>query len=286
MIATPLGDRRAVRLALAAAMLLLHAGGLAAQDPAGAAPEVSADTAAARVSAPTAPRNRATLAYERSQFADGVAPWSFAYLQLARRGSRGTLVGRVNYARRFALDGMQAEVDAYPKLREGTYAYLNAGFASTAVFPDVRLGGELYTSLPRAMEISAGARWMDFDSGSVVIYTGSVGKYVRNYWISLRPFVTPREGDLSASANLSIRRYLTDPEQYVTLLLGAGTQPDERFVPGAVTRLRSARALLDGRAGAVGPLALRWSLGYERIELPTARQRDRFSAGLGVERSF
>jgi len=70
-------------------------------------------------------------------------------------------------------------------------------------------------------------RTLFFSSSDVTIYTATLGKYIGNYWISLRSFVTPGSDGTSASGFLQMRRYFSDPENYIGLRLGYGVSPDD-----------------------------------------------------------
>ena len=130
-------------------------------------------------------------------------------------------------AKRFGDTGFQYEIDAYPKISENNYGYLNYGFSQSSVFPDHRFGAEIFHSFPKAFEGSLGIRTLFFGSSDVTIYTGSVGKYISNYWISLRSYVTPGTTGTSVSGQLQMRRYFSDPENYIGLRLGYGVSPDD-----------------------------------------------------------
>jgi YaiO family outer membrane protein len=176
-------------------------------------------------------KNRLTLNYSYDYFANAAYqkdPWQLLYLQYARKTSFGTVIGRVNYAKRFGSTAVQFEADAYPKVSENDYLYLNFGYSDASIFPGQRGGFEWNRSFPNAFEGSLGGRLLHFQNSWVAIYTGSIGKYLGNYWFSLRPFVTPGSGGTSVSTYLIVRRYFSDPENYVGVRLGVGTSPDER----------------------------------------------------------
>ncbi|NOU60674.1 YaiO family outer membrane beta-barrel protein [Marinifilum caeruleilacunae] len=168
-----------------------------------------------------------------------VRRWHVTSVQLQRRNSWGSLTGKVNFGD-LVKDGealwsneisKQFEIDAYPRVSATNYLYLNYGYSADDLFPEHRAGAEFYQKLPAKFEVSAGARFLRFDGSSghknVYIYTGSVGKYYRNYWFSLRGYFTPKDSDVSRSVFLITRRYLRDAKQYIGLELGTGTSPDE-----------------------------------------------------------
>jgi len=148
-------------------------------------------------------------------------------LSYGRKTKFGKVIARVNMANRFGDTGFQYEMDAYPKISENNYGYLNYGFSQSSVFPKNRMGLEWYHSFPKAFEGSLGMRMLYFSSSNVDIYTAYLGKYVGNYWISLRSFVTPGTTGTSVSGLFLMRRYFSDPENYIGLRLGYGVSPDD-----------------------------------------------------------
>ncbi len=155
-------------------------------------------------------------------------PWHMAALSYGRKTKIGTVIGRVNWAERFGINGFQYEMDAYPSISENNYLYLNAGYSDISIFPKVRAGAEWYHSFPKAFEGSLGMRALYFTNSETYMFTGTVGKYVGNYWVSLRGYVTPGTSGNSVSGAIQARRYFTDPENYIGLKLGYGISPDDR----------------------------------------------------------
>ena len=174
-------------------------------------------------------KNRIKLNYTIDQFDKSFNrdPWQVVALSYGRKTKLGSVIARVNMAKRFGDIGFQYEIDAYPKISENNYGYLNYGFSQSSVFPDHRFGAEIFHSFPKAFEGSLGMRTLFFGSSDVTIFTGSVGKYISNYWISLRSYVTPGTTGTSVSGQLQMRRYFSDPENYLGLRLGYGVSPDD-----------------------------------------------------------
>lgn len=168
-----------------------------------------------------------TTAYTYDTFEDVFDDNHKAYIQLSRRTGYGSVIGRINYQRRFDTDGLQAEVDFYPSISEGWYGYVSAGYSSSSLFPEFRTGAELFKSLPGSFEMSAGFRYLSFSS-DVWIYTGTVSKYQGNWLFTLRPYITPNSVGVSRSLSLLARRYLAGPGNYITLRGGFGFYPEER----------------------------------------------------------
>lgn len=141
----------------------------------------------------------------------------------------GKIVPRINYSNRFGIDGIQYEIDLYPRFSKSVYAYLNYGFSQSEIYPEHRVGGDLYVNLPKGVETSLGLRYLSFTNSDVTIITGSAGFYKGNYYFSLRPYLTPRKNNtLGISGVLTARRYLKDANNYIGLNAGMGFMPEFR----------------------------------------------------------
>jgi YaiO family outer membrane protein len=133
----------------------------------------------------------------------------------------------LNYANRFKTNGIQYELDAYPRISHTFYTYLNVGYSNdVGVFPGYRAGFSLYANLPKSFEADAGFRYLYFSSNTW-IYTGSIGKYFKNYWFNLRSYLIPGSNKLSHSHNLAVRYYYGGIDDYFTLVVGTGISADD-----------------------------------------------------------
>lgn len=172
------------------------------------------------------------------------------YLEYHRLTNYGPIIGRLNVDHRFETTGYQFELDAYPRIYSKWYAYMNAGYSSsTTLFPKFRAGLELYRELPYAFETSIGARYLRFDQDEVFILTGSLSKYWRAWFFSARPFITPKDGDLSAAFNFIARRYFGDPNTHASLIGGFGFSPDERRLLDGTLEERLSQSYYFGLTG-------------------------------------
>lgn len=154
-------------------------------------------------------------------------PMVYASLYYSKKTKYGTIIPRINYSNRFETNGMQYEVDAYPKFSKKLNAYVNYGFSKSSIYPNHRAGAELYINLPKAKEASLGVRYLDFDESNVLVYTGSFGLYSGNYYFSLRPYVTPSDNNTyNISGNLLIRKYFRDKYNYLGANLSYGYASD------------------------------------------------------------
>ena len=231
------------------------------------------------------PLSRASFSYTRDQFNRGYEPWQMFSASLSRSFSFGSLVGRVNRASRFDEYGIQFEIDAYPRLREGTYLYLNYGVSGASVFPRYRAGGEIYQSFGGGWEGSLGLRHLQFSKAVVTYYTATLGKYLGNWYFLGRWNYLPDEYGTSNSGSLQIRRYFGD-ESYVAASFGAGRSVDYRDSTNDTVVLASRRASLDWHQQISGLWYGNLGLGHALEETRPDVFRDQFSVNVGVEKRF
>ncbi len=250
------------------------------------APGADAQDVAAPPPLAAAPRYSLGLEYSYQNFRGDIDPWHTAAITAGRRAAFGSLLARLNVARRFGETGTQVELDAYPRLWSGTYAYLNVGRSTSPIFPGWRSGAELFSSLPDAFEASLGYRQLRFGGAPVTLFTGSVGKYTGNYWLSLRPYVRSRSTGTSASASLTVRRYGEDADNYLGARVGFGSTPSDQLAPDQVDRTSSFGASVQGSRSVVRELIGTWTLGYDREEIAPGRTRRSLAGSGGLKYLF
>ncbi|MFQ5700804.1 MAG: YaiO family outer membrane beta-barrel protein [Acidobacteriota bacterium] len=240
------------------------------------------------------PRNKIGLDLSYSSLSDDPggdpAPWRRATLEYTRRFDFGSVIWRVAEADQFHREGTLYEVDAYPRLGKGRYAYLNAGHGTDDFLPDWRYGAEYFQNLPKKLTFSVGFRRLEFESTSITLYTGSFGLYRGDYFVWVRPFVSNKDIGTSVSGTLSVRRYLGDADSYATLSLGGGSAP-ETDPAGASTqetdlvRLDTRRASLELQKKFRKKWILSGEVRYRFEEFPNF-DRNRWTFRTGIERLF
>lgn len=152
-------------------------------------------------------------------------PMEYYLVKYVRETKFGSIHSKLNFSRRFQSNGAQFEVDMYPRIARGLYAYVNFGFSNSFLYPDIRYGAELHKSLPKSFEASLGFRALKY-STTTTIYTGSIGWYTGNDYWSFRMYVTPGEPAASKSGTLTYRKYRSDANNYLTAEVGMGFSPD------------------------------------------------------------
>ena len=137
-------------------------------------------------------------------------------VEYQRQTKYGKVLPRITYAQRFNITGAQFEIDAYPIVSKTFHGYVNYGFSNATIFPNHRGGMELYAELPKALEVSLGARHVRFDDINATIFTGSFGMYRGNFYWSARPFVAARsDGQMGLAGNILVRKYGRDGNNFI-----------------------------------------------------------------------
>lgn len=155
----------------------------------------------------------------------------YSALSYSRQTKFGSISTSFNYSNRFQTDNYQLEIDMYPRIIKGLYAYVSGGFSNSPLNPTQRYGFELFKSLPKSFEASLGFRWLKF-STETTIYTGSLGWYTGNSYWAFRTYVTPGDPGTSKSGTLVYRKYRSDADNYFTVEAGFGASPAlDRFIP-------------------------------------------------------
>lgn len=154
--------------------------------------------------------------------------WHQGSLEYKTQDSRGALIGRFSYARRFASQGWQGEVEAYPRLSKKMYAYTGIGYSgSSPVFPKWRGGVSLFVNLPHAWELEGGVRYLRFGQ-DIWMGTAGLGKYAGNYFLQARSFLSLNNTQgIDQSYFVSARYYLPSGTDFVWVQAGTGVSPDE-----------------------------------------------------------
>lgn len=139
-------------------------------------------------------------------------------IEYQRQTKYGKILPRITYAQRFNSIGTQFELDGYPTISKTFHGYFNFGYSNSVIFPKHRVGMELYAELPKAFEVSLGARHVSFNNTNASILTGSLGMYRGNYYVSARPYVSARnDGQIGWAGTIMARKYGRDGNNFIGL---------------------------------------------------------------------
>ncbi len=234
-------------------------------------------------------RLRSTLAvggtYDYDTFQGEIDPWhTWSVYGRTRTKLTGSLIARVTQSVRFDSFGTLFELDAYPSIGENGYGYINIGGSKGGFFPKFRFGASYFHNLKGGWELEAGYRYLGFTEVTH-IYTGSVGKYIGNWWFNFRPNFIPGDQGVSTSGQFTARYYFKSAEDFFSLQLGTGVSPDEETRDQSQL-LNSYRARL-GYQQLVSPRFMIFAYtGYSRDELSADNFRNNINLSLGLEYRF
>ena len=153
----------------------------------------------------------------------------YTSLEYQRRTKYGKIIPRLNYSNRFGEDAFQYDLDLYPSISNTFYAYANYGYSDSELYPNHKGALELYANLPKAMETSLGARYLDFRTVQATLLTASVGLYRGNYYMNIRPYLSIVGGrGPVGSGSMTVRKYLTNNFNYLGLTASFGYSPELR----------------------------------------------------------
>jgi len=155
-------------------------------------------------------------------------PWHYTSIDYTRNTSLGSITGRLMYSNRFKTDGLQGEVEAYPSISKGIYAYVGAGYSQSDIFPRFRAGLSLYYTLPKSFDAETGFRYLDFNPNKTYIFVLALGKYTGNFYFNLKSYLSPDVDIFSHSYTFSARYYFSDRYNFIGAQLGTGISPDDR----------------------------------------------------------
>ena len=180
---------------------------------------------------------------------------------------------------------VQFNLDAYLTLGRLNYALLAVGFSPDGkqnYFPGQRAAAEIWQVLPKGFALSAGLRYYYWDQ-SFTFLTFSAEKYAGNYWFSLRNYLFFKDYGVSGSYYLSIRRYLASSSDYLTLVLGYGTAPDEPIdVVSDLERLNAVSGRLELSKKITPDIRLISQVGYAYEEYDEEAYRHRLDFRIGA----
>ena len=174
-------------------------------------------------------KNMLSVANRLEAFDQYYDPMVYTSLEYQRSTNFGKVVPRVRYSNRFDINGMQYELDLYPRISKTFHGYVNYGYSDSELFPGHKGAIELYANLPKAMEASLGGRYLAFPETGATLLTGSFGLYRGNYYMSFRPyFVMLGNRKPGGSGNIMVRKYLSDALNYLGLNVSYGYSPELR----------------------------------------------------------
>ena len=228
---------------------------------------------------------RTVFTQSNTWFNDGTSPWSEQSLSVKRGSNAGSTIFRFSRAHQYGYRSDQIEVDSYPHLWKGAYAYVNGGFSPDRnLYPAYRFGTDIYQSLGHGWEGAGGFRRLIFTTTAITVYTALVGRYHANWYFSGRTFITPDQAGPSRSIQLEARRYYGF-ERYLNFRYSTGASPFEIRSLNEVGILHS-QSVSAGLNWYKGKWYITASGGWAQEDLIHRGQHGQYNLGLSIARKF
>ena len=235
--------------------------------------------------------NKVSLYYDYSHFDNIFDPWHSTSISYQRNTSIGALIGRINYANRGnGTDGYQYELETYPVFSKSLYGnFAVAANSGDPVFPKFTAKGSLYQALG-SFEIEGGLRFVNAPDQSFMIYNVGVSKYLSNFLLNFKTYISDFDGASGQGYQLSSRYYYKEnPDDVFILGVGTGVAPDlsnRNLGIGNIANLSGRRIFSEYRrvVGGKNILSLLANFGYE--EYTPTRSANQYSIGFGYQRKF
>lgn len=185
----------------------------------------------------------------------------------------------------FEKPSYQLEIDAYPKLDNKSYLYLNYGVGKGSFFPSHRVGAEYFRGLISGFESSAGIRYMYWDN-SILFLTGSISKYIDSYWLSFRPYFSIKNNIFSDAYIFETRKYYGIYNSYIFGSVIFGDSPDQPLTLAQEFGNFKSIKFITGIQHRVSKFQFNASFGAQRDEYLLNKYRIRTEYILGINYVF
>jgi len=190
----------------------------------------------------------ADLDVDYEWFSHGLSPYQEIELTVRRGTSHGSFIGRASQAQQYGLNSHLYEIEFYPHIRSGTYAYLNFGYSpDTNLYPRTRLSADIYQMLGHGFEGWMGYRRLNFASTKVNIFVPALAKYYGNWYFTGRAFLTPDSLGVSHTVLVSARRLFGEEgiHDYLGVRVSQGAGLTQARTLLEIQVLRSSSATLE-----------------------------------------
>lgn len=173
-------------------------------------------------------KNQFALYYLNSSYDFSSNKYNIATVEYRRYFKRGSYAFRVNYAGRQTGNGIQGEAELYYTHRPSLYSYGLLAYSNYDVFPKVRAAYSIFKTFHNQIEVELGARYLNLDSSNSFTGVTSVARPFGDFWVNLRAYFISESSDFYTAFNLTTRYYMNNHQDFVTLIAGIGTSPDDR----------------------------------------------------------
>jgi len=173
-------------------------------------------------------KNQFGLYFLHSSYDYSDDKYNIATIEYRRFIKRGSYALQVNYAGRQTGNGLQGLAEMYYTHNPKLYSYGMVAYSNKTVFPQLRAAYSIFKTFGKEIEVELGGRYLNLDSTSNVSGVVSIAKPFGDFWVNLRGFVISEESKNYTAFNLTTRYYMNRRQDYLQVVAGLGTSPDDR----------------------------------------------------------
>lgn len=154
-------------------------------------------------------------------------PYNVGTLSYSHPYKKGTYGGAFIYAGRLQGSGVGAEGQLSYRHSKAVYSDAAIGLSTGVMLPRVKVAYSVFKTFKSGYEVELGGRYLSFDSLSTFSLLTSVGRNFNKFWLNARVYGIVQVQKVYGAFNVTARYNLND-EDYINLLAGLGTSPDDR----------------------------------------------------------
>lgn len=173
-------------------------------------------------------KNQFGLHFLRSSYDYSEDRYDIATVEYMRLFKKGSIGGRLNYAGRQSGTGLQGEAELYYTHHPKWYSHAYVAFANKIVFPQWRLGYTAYRTFQNDGEIGLGARYLQRDTLQSISGMLALTQVFGDFWFNARAYAIWESEDINSSFALTGRYYMNKRQDFLSMVVGLGTSPDDR----------------------------------------------------------
>ncbi|PSL46212.1 YaiO family outer membrane protein [Chitinophaga niastensis] len=173
-------------------------------------------------------KNQFGLYYLNSSYDYSADKYNIATVEYRHYIKRGSYALRLDYAGRQTGNGLQGEAEMYYTHNPKLYSYGLLTYSNKIVFPHLRASYSIFKTFKKDIEVELGARYLNLDSITSFSGVTSVAKPFGDFWVNFRAYFISESPNFYTSFNLTTRYYMNRRQDYIQVVGGLGTSPDDR----------------------------------------------------------
>lgn len=192
-------------------------------------------------------------------------------LEYSKTTNWGALTLRVQNAQRGLLNGMQYEIESYPRFGKGSYGFIQVAVSNQNLFPTYRYGFDFNHMISKTFGMGVGIRSMHFQSTSIDLIKITAEKYYKSFRFEASLFSGPGTYGTTQTFLMNVRNYFNKSTDFLSLTFGNAISPDAQgrlSDLGSVYKLKSNQLLVGSQVGLGNHFIVYTYINFINNELP------------------